>query len=108
MGQSYVTEFIGTKKGYDNRSQEVVDDDGKPINATRRYSADVGRVLAKVDGPRPSYKLTGDELFVRAVVTSSAEPSNPSFKGQRQQAWTQPVGWEKWIAAEPAATDGAK
>ena len=108
VGQTFVTEFIGTKKGYDNRSQEVVGDDGKPINATRRYSADVGKVLAKVDGSRPSYKLTGDELYVRAVVTSSAAAANPSFKSQRQQAWTQPLGWEKWIAAEPAATDGAK
>jgi hypothetical protein len=53
-------------------------------------------VLATVDGLRPRYQLSGKELYVRAVVTSSHPPEDPSFEGQKAQAWTQPVGWE-WI-----------
>jgi hypothetical protein len=41
----------------------------------------------------PSYTLKGDELYVRAVITSSATPKNPIEPGQKTKAWTQPVGW---------------
>ena len=92
-GITYTTEFVGTPRDYNRESTEVVDKEGKPIRATRRYSADVGKVLATVEGPNPIYRLTGDELYVRAVITSSETPENPAFDGQRQQAWTQPVGW---------------
>ena len=54
----------------------------------------VGVELAVVEGLTPSYTLTGDELYVRAVVTSSQPPADPVWKEQRQQAWTQPVGWK--------------
>jgi len=57
----------------------------------------VGEVLATVEGTRATYTLTGEELYVRAVVTSSLAPENPSFKNQKAQAWTQPIGWEKWV-----------
>lgn len=92
-GVTYTTEFVGTPRDYNRESTEVVDKEGKPIRATRRYSADVGKVLATMEGPNPTYQLTGDELYVRAVITSSEAPENPAFDGQRQQAWTQPVGW---------------
>ena len=75
---TYVTQVIGTKKDSD----------------------DVGQVLAEVKGLKPSYKLTGDELYVRAVVNSSKGAPNPIFKDQKRQAWTQPVGWEKWLKRE--------
>jgi hypothetical protein len=39
------------------------------------------------------YTLRGDELYVRAVVTSSAAPAVPSEEYGFQRAWTQPVGW---------------
>ena len=64
---------------------------------TRTYSADVGKVLAKVEGPSASYQLTGKELYVRAVVTSTKKHWNPSFEDQTEQAWAQPVGWEKRV-----------
>jgi hypothetical protein len=51
-------------------------------------------VLKSVEGLTPTYELTGDELFVRAEVTSSGPSRDPSFTGQKQQAWTQPVGWD--------------
>lgn len=92
-GASYTTQFLGTRKGFDARSEPAVDDQGKPSPATRRYSPEVGQVLATVAGPKATYTFTGDELYVRAVVTSDQAPENPSFDGQKQQAWTQPVGW---------------
>ena len=89
---TYQTEFIGTLRDYDKTTHPVVDENGKEIRATRVYSADVGRVLAVVEGVRPQYKMTGNELYVRAVVTSSKAHWNPSFPNQHEQAWTQPEG----------------
>lgn len=94
-GLTYSTDFIGTPKDYDSSSLPATDQDGKPIRATRKYSADVGKTFATVAGTNPSYKLTGKELYVRAVVTSSRKHSDPTLKGQMEQAWIQPVGWEK-------------
>ena len=98
-GLTYTTEFIGTPSDYDATSTPsgAVDKEGKPIRTSRKYSADVGKVFAKVEGLNPSYKLTGKELYVRAVITSSRPHSDPTLKGQMQQAWIQPVGWEKWL-----------
>jgi hypothetical protein len=103
----FTTRFIGTPKGYDRTRKPVQDKDGKPMAVTQRYSEDVGKVLATVEGLKAEYKLAGDELYVRAVVTSDQAPANPSFKGQLAQAWTQPVGWQEPApkAAETGATE---
>ncbi len=101
----YSTQFIGTLRGYDPTRKPVTDKDGKPLLLTKRYSEDVGRVMATVEGTEPHYKLNGNELYVRAVVTSSEPPENPSFPDQRAQAWTRPVGWEAWIAPDNAASE---
>jgi hypothetical protein len=101
----YTVQFIGTKTGWDPKRKPVEGPDGKPLAVTQRYSDDVGRVLATVEGTKAAYQLTGDELYVRAVVTSSQPPENPSFAGQKAQAWTQPVGWQAWLAG--AAAGGA-
>ncbi|MCH2181813.1 MAG: hypothetical protein MK108_07395 [Mariniblastus sp.] len=89
----YTIEFVGTLKDYDRTSQVRRDANENELRATRIYSPDIGKVLQRVEGPRAVYRLTGQELFVRAVITSSAGHDNPSFKGQKKQAWTQPVGW---------------
>ena len=94
-GATYTTRFIGTLIDYDQTSQPRKTADGKPVTATRKYSADVGKVLATVKGLRPAYQLTGKELYVRAVVTSSVHHPDPSFRDQHEQAWTQPVGWRR-------------
>jgi hypothetical protein len=94
-GASYVTEFIGTMSGYDPTSSPVTDSAGNELRVTRRYSEDMGQVLATVEGPVARYQLTGKELYVRAVVTSSQDHDNPCFSEQKKQAWTQPVGWKK-------------
>lgn len=66
---TYVTEFIGTRRGSD----------------------EVGQVLARVPGLYARYYFSGKELFVRATVTSTLPADNPVFKGQKRQAWVQPV-----------------
>jgi hypothetical protein len=99
---TFTTEFIGTLRGYDETNSPALaadgkpptDKNGKPLRTSRKYSGEVGQVLAKAEGLNPKYKLTGKELYVRARITSSKPPADPSFKGQMQQAWTQPVGWE--------------
>ena len=53
----------------------------------------VGTVLKSVKGRAAAYQLTGDELYVRALITADRSPADPSYEGQRAQAWTQPVGW---------------
>lgn len=102
----FTTRFVGTRKGYDPTRKPVTDAEGRKLPVTERYSDDVGAVLATVEGPVASYHLTGDELYVRAVVTSDQPPENPSFPNQRAEAWTQPIGWEKWLA-RPEAAAGA-
>ncbi len=96
-GLEYTTDFIGTPVDFDRTTQPAVDAEGKPIRATKRYSADVGKTFATVKGLDPSYKLTGKELYVRAIVNSSRAHPDPSYKDQKEQAWTQPVGWERWL-----------
>ncbi len=95
-------EFLGTTAGYDRTVRPVLGPDGQPLPVTQRYSDDVGRVLAKAEGTRASYTLKGDELYVRAVVTSDQPPVNPSYQGQPARAWTQPVGWQRSLAARRA------
>src|SRR6185437_14271783 len=89
---------------YDRTRKPVKDRHGKALPVTQRYSDDVGKVLATVEGARATYRLTGEELYVRAVVTSDRPPENPSFPDQKAQAWTQPVGWQRWIAPADAGT----
>lgn len=90
-GAEYTIEFIGTNVGFDPQSSPVLDKDGKELEVTRRYSDDIGRVLAKSTGTSASYQFQGDELYVRARITSSKLHPNPSQPGDFQQAWVQPA-----------------
>ena len=71
-GVSYETRFVGTRKSSPEKA---------------------GEIFATVSGVDASYQIKSDELYVRAVVTSSRAHVNPSFADQKEQAWTQPVGW---------------
>lgn len=90
-GVTYTTEFIGTRKGYDRTSTPVTGDDGATLRTTRQYSADIGAVLAKAEGASASYTLKGDEIYVRARVTSSKLKADPYREGEVEMAWTQPL-----------------
>jgi hypothetical protein len=91
LGVSYRTQFIGTLKGCDLSSRPAVDGEGNEVNATRIYSDEIGRTLKEVEGTKASYRLSGEELYVRAKITSSRPKENPSWQGQLEAAWVQPV-----------------
>jgi hypothetical protein len=90
-GVTYTIEFIGTRRGYDGRSEPVRTARGDAIRVTHRYSRDIGQVFARVTGERASYTFKGDELYVRARVTSSKRKDNPYREGEFERAWIQPV-----------------
>ncbi len=92
-GVTYTTQFIGTRRGYDSSSQLIpapAGDAGKTL-PHRRYSKDVGAILAEVKGAKAAYTLAGDEIYVRAKIVSSKEKPNASGGGEVECAWTQPL-----------------
>ncbi len=96
----FKTEFIGSLQGVSTAGEAPPPAKGPPTRRSQKYSDQIGHVLHTAEGLRPSYTLTGKELYVRAVVTSSKPPENPGYPGQHKQAWTQPVGWK--VAAPKA------
>ncbi|HEX7049218.1 MAG TPA: hypothetical protein VF188_03315 [Longimicrobiales bacterium] len=107
-GVDYVTRFIGTRVG-----SGAPDDPGRrpaagavPVRRAAAESAfaadgttaagetgaagDVGVVLAEVAGTTASYRLRGDELYVRAKVISTKPRTNAFLEGQVEVAWVQP------------------
>ncbi|MFV0442125.1 MAG: hypothetical protein ACK5Q5_00990 [Planctomycetaceae bacterium] len=90
-GETYTIEFIGTREGYSRESSPVRGKNGKELEVTRHYSDSIGEVLKTVTGTAASYTFQGDEIYVRARITSSADHPNPSEIGDKQQAWVQPV-----------------
>ncbi len=87
----YKTQFIVTLKDAKLTSEARFDKDSKPLDVTRNYSADVGKVVAESELLEPSYRLTGKELYVRAKVISTRPHPNPYQKGDMEVAWTQPA-----------------
>jgi hypothetical protein len=53
-GVTYRTQFIGTRRGFNNQSEPVKDSEGNELPITRRYSPQVGEVLAEIEGPTAS------------------------------------------------------
>jgi hypothetical protein len=51
----------------------------------------VGTVLSEQRGTTATYVMRGDEIYVRARVTSSKPKANFSYPGEMEMAWTQPV-----------------
>lgn len=96
---TFTVAFVGTRRGTDAAGTPIdvsglTDEErGALGRERRRYSERIGETFATVDGPVAEYVLGGDELYVRAVVTSSRTCADPAWEGQRRQAWTQPVGW---------------
>ncbi|HBE40186.1 MAG TPA: hypothetical protein DDW27_03115 [Bacteroidales bacterium] len=93
-GYEYITEYIGTLRGFDTSSKPSLDESGNEISdASRIYSEDKGRVLATSNALSSSYTFTGNELYVRFRVKSSADQLDKvtgKIIGQ-QLAWGQPV-----------------
>lgn len=74
-GITYTTEFIGTRSNYSATGDET----------------GIGEVFATIEGDSVTYHLPEDALFMRAVVTSSKNHPNPSYQGQKEKAWVQPI-----------------
>ncbi|WP_051945918.1 hypothetical protein [Verrucomicrobium sp. BvORR106] len=93
-GVTYTIKFVGTPVGFDKTTTTVKTppDDFRPERIV--YSADVGKTFATVEGPVAEYHLKGEELYVRAIITSNRPHPRPSYEDQSEMAWTQPVGWQ--------------
>jgi hypothetical protein len=92
-GVKYLTEFIGTRKGFDTSSFPTVDSAGIIIeNTTRSYSDQIGEVFARSEDNNPSYSFKGDELYVRVRITADADQVDPTTGKVlgKQKAWVQP------------------
>ena len=90
-GVSYRTEFIGTRRGYDRTRVPILAESGSPLRITNTYSQEIGAVLDTVEGNSARYVFKGDEIYVRARVTSTKLKANPSSPGEFERAWIQPV-----------------
>lgn len=90
-GVTYTIQFIGTRKGFDRANTPIRTTGGEKLRITHRYSGDVGAVLKQVEGKRANYEFSGDEIYVRAKVTSSKLKENPYATNEVEVAWTQPV-----------------
>lgn len=95
---TFVTEFIGTPIDFDRATKPRIDaETGQAVPGMLDYSSDVGRVLSRETGLVATYQLKGDELYVRATITSSKPPLDATNESPLQKAWTQPVGWQRHL-----------
>lgn len=90
-GIEYRTEFIGTRQRFDPSHEPIRNAAGEMLRVTHRYSPEIGVVLAESKSQQPVYTLEGNEIYVRARVTSSKRKANPSEEGEFESAWTQPL-----------------
>jgi hypothetical protein len=90
-GVTYTTQFIGTRKGFDQANEPVRNTAGEALRVTHRYSKDIGAVLAEAKGAAATYSLKGDELYIRAKIISSKPKANGVGKGEVECAWIQPL-----------------
>jgi hypothetical protein len=101
----YTIEFRGTLAGADPTGRVIEPPNPKDRlpRAIRQYSPEIGKILAVSEAEEAVYKLTGRELYVRAVVRSDKPRANPIAAEAKcpQEAWTQPVGWESRLAERP-------
>jgi len=91
-GVTYTTRYIGTRKGFDGQGRPFLDGDGNPVpNSSLLYSESIGEVLHETTDLQSRYDFGGDELYVRATVTSDKPMANPPMAGDLEMAWVQPV-----------------
>ncbi len=90
-GVTYTTTFIGTLRDFDPTRRPAPVPEKGSLAVTGVYSEEVGAVLGVATGPVAVYEFAGDELYVRALVTSSKRKANPLREGEVERAWVQPV-----------------
>ncbi|PHQ36564.1 hypothetical protein [Rhodopirellula bahusiensis] len=69
-GAKYRTNFIATLLHEESNAEDL---------------SRIGKVVGSVEGPQASYTMTENELYVRAVITSTSDHHAPSFDNQKQQ-----------------------
>lgn len=89
-GVTYTIEFFGTDADHDPSPVPVMHPETGEL-LTYRYSDDVGRLLQRTTGTEAVYAMTGNELYVRARVTSDKPMANPVVESEVEMAWLQPV-----------------
>jgi len=91
-GVTYTTQYIGTRKGFNQDAKPAVDGEGKPLpRSSLIYSDEIGVVLHETTELESDYTFQGDELYVRARVVSDRLQPNPHQEGDYESAWIQPV-----------------
>lgn len=85
-GVKYTVEFVGTMKA-DLPTRDALK------GTTRNWNPNIGKRFSEqqLTSGKATYKFTGDEIYVRARITSTRRHPNPGTPGEMQQAWTQPV-----------------
>ena len=92
---TYTVEFFGTRKA-DLPTRDALK------GTDRHWSPNIGQRLATVQIERgaASYDFKGDEVYVRARVTSTKKHPNPGTAGEVQRAWVQPVAGPAALPAD--------
>ncbi len=91
-GVTYITRFVGSRKTCSTESHEYKNQNGEvPERASRVYSDEIGEVFTETNNLNPSYRFSGDELYVRAIVVSDKPHPNPFQENDTEMAWVQPV-----------------
>lgn len=91
-GVTYTTQYVGTRKGFNQETQAAVDAEGNPLpRSSLIYSDSIGEVLHETTDLRSTYTFAGDELYVRARIVSDRLQPNPHVEGDFEMAWVQPV-----------------
>ncbi len=85
-GVTYTVDFIGTLKA-DLPPRDAIE------KTDRDWNAGIGRVLGTktLSSGTATWKLQGNEIYVRARVTSSRKHPSPAEPGEFQRAWVQPI-----------------
>jgi hypothetical protein len=91
-GVDYTIEFVGTRSNADLAARPAHRALPEPTGRiSDGYSTEIGVVLHSVRGTQARYELKGDELYVRARVTSTAPHPHGHRAADVQMAWTQPL-----------------
>lgn len=91
-GVTYKTQYIGTRRDFDETTKPAVDASGAPLpRSSLIYSDSIGAVLYETTDPESTYTFKGDEMYVRARIISNRVQVNPHAEGDYEMAWVQPV-----------------
>jgi hypothetical protein len=71
-GVRYSTRFVGTRR-------------------TRKGSMQPSEIYLTTEANPAEFTFTGDELYLRAKITSDRPHPNPYYAGDPECAWVQPV-----------------